>query len=754
MNNNNQLLEIVKSGDLQKIQEELIIQSFMTKDGLLDSNHWFPFGDDENNLTVIENQQDSPIDALLEIKNNGEDSTLERLLHTKHGSNISVEELNKMYPTPKESIAALSSDGTMNESNAIEMTISGNESINKLVISDSGRGQSKENFLATFCSNNGQKKSEKHNKKYLNGAFGAGIMGPFRHSKEYMCVIISKVPDENITSYTLTTIEKHDDKVGGQVKYLAPHGKPLTVEGSGLVNQRPFGTDIIFPDFNLNDENLMTKESENKIRTILSQKLTSSMFPLVLSNNKRGTSKRIETFDEKFTEDMKEISISKEFKVEGDRLGAKISVAKKESYLNKNGINARNNIGYSSNGRTYVRTGVSEIVGRISSKDDSIGWLAEIKDSMCVDIDVSGTNGLNIFGTSRSYVKTNSFTKSMHSELQKIINNSDELREIAHRRMNDKLQSADITGDNEILKIVDEIIEASAKKNHPAIRNRTKSIEPSKKISEKIVTKDYATYFELVDRSGNPHSYTTKVPKRMEKGRIGKLKFITDASKDFFKSGRAIYDVQLRSISSDGTISITNHLSSSIWHRFLINPQHNGKGFFEIAVPDDLSIYDKYILSIQIITDENPSKFYKFDVPLKIRSKVERQNISSPSKNKDLPKINHILDVTKDQWIDHKIDENNIIWSISNVNGTFDLYFNTDNKVLKSGLGKYKSSQKGLVQKEFKKFAVKQGVSGLCAYEQTLSAAQTGEQLLVAIPSVDHITQLSCQNYFVGEKVQ
>lgn len=153
------------------------IHAVLKDAGLLQSpKHWTPYGDNESNYAIVENQQASPIPALVEKVTNGVDAILEkRCLEEGFDPEStdaprSVEEaVDRFFPNHKNWDLL-----RREQAGDLQIVADGPRMNTSLLIYDNGIGQEPENFGSTFMS---LVRGNKNKIMFLQGKYNMGGAG-------------------------------------------------------------------------------------------------------------------------------------------------------------------------------------------------------------------------------------------------------------------------------------------------------------------------------------------------------------------------------------------------------------------------------------------------------------------------------------------------------------------------------------------------------------------------------------------------
>ena len=197
--------------NLYRAREEAEVETVLASHSLLNSPaHWRPYGQIESNFSVVENQQASPIPALIEKITNGIDAILMRRCIEEEIDPSSEEAprtiegaVNQFFPDHKNWDLVKK---RRLQAERLQILADGPKMNTSLIIYDDGEGQSPEKFEETFLSLLRGNKNEVH---FVHGKYSMGGAGAvaFCGKKRYQ-LIGSKRFNEN-ASFGFTLVRRH-----------------------------------------------------------------------------------------------------------------------------------------------------------------------------------------------------------------------------------------------------------------------------------------------------------------------------------------------------------------------------------------------------------------------------------------------------------------------------------------------------------------------------------------------------------------
>ncbi len=178
--------------DFYKAQGENEVEKVLKRYSLLNSpTNWRYYGGNENNFSVVENQQSSPIPALIEKITNGIDAILMRrcieegIDPRSHEAPRTIEDaVSRFFPDHKNWDLR---EHRRIQAERLQILADGPNMNTSLIIYDEGEGQSPEDFEKTFLSLLRGNKNEVH---FVHGKYNMGGAGAvaFCGKKRYQLI--------------------------------------------------------------------------------------------------------------------------------------------------------------------------------------------------------------------------------------------------------------------------------------------------------------------------------------------------------------------------------------------------------------------------------------------------------------------------------------------------------------------------------------------------------------------------------------
>jgi hypothetical protein len=201
--------------ELYRCQVEGEVHKVLEKHGLLEApGNWRPYGGTENNFGVVENQQASPIPALVEKLTNGIDAIMEKRCIEEGICPKSPEAPRSI----EEGIATFFPDSAnwdlsaarREQAEDIQVIADGpfetRDKERSLIIYDNGVGQAPESFEDTFLSLLNGNKNEIH---FVQGKYNMGGAGAVAFCGKHRFHLIGSKRHDGASNFGFTLVRKH-----------------------------------------------------------------------------------------------------------------------------------------------------------------------------------------------------------------------------------------------------------------------------------------------------------------------------------------------------------------------------------------------------------------------------------------------------------------------------------------------------------------------------------------------------------------
>lgn len=705
-------------------------------------NNWQPLGNNESNFGVIENQQSSPIAALIEKITNSIDAILMRKClelgvdpKSPEAPQSMEEAVERFFPKFKD--WDLTSFRKQQAEN-IQILADGPRMNTSLIIYDDGEGQKPEDFEGTFLS---LLRGNKNEIKFVQGKYNMGGTGAivFCGTKRYQLIGSRKYDKSGTFGFTLIrkhplTKQEEQQKKNTWYEYFKIDGKipsfPMDQPLDLGLHNRNFETGTIIKLYSYD----LPSGSRSVISRDLNQSINEFLFepalPMYtidkeerypddrnLQRDLYGLKRRLEEDNNKYVEDY----FSEVYQVSGiGRMKATCYVFKsriedKDVKTSRESIQReffKNDMAvlFSLNGQVHAHYTFEFITRALK--------FSLLKDHLLIHVDCTGMNldfRNELFMASRDRLKSGKEAKLLREQLSKHLRNS-KLKEIYKKRK----QGITIEGGDaaELLKSLSKNLPLNAElmsllnqtfklETQPKDVKKTKQVsgEKSEKDREPFVGKRFPSYLKLKKdaKDGKP---AAQIPIGGERT----IKFATDVENTYFdrvddpgEFELAILDFQqnetkggdkpgqpkeisdvfnvIRSSPTDGTINV------------VFNPTENVKVGDTVQVKASLSGAGEEFEAIFTVKIADPEGK---PAPKPKKVEVEDNRIGLPQ---------HVL-VYRDEkegaltW--EKLSESNIEMDYETVmhpylndeDGTLEtIYINMDSNVLKTYKSKLKSAE-------------------------------------------------------------
>ena len=272
--------------DFYKAPVESEVEKVLKHYSLLDSPaNWRPYGGNENNFSVVENQQASPIPALIEKITNGIDAILMRRCieegvdpRSKEAPRTIEDGVSRFFPDHKN--WDLGKERGI-QAERLQILADGPRMDTSLIVYDDGEGQSPADFEKTFLSLLSGNKNEVH---FVHGKYNMGGAGAvaFCGKKRYQLIGSKRFNESEPFGFTLVrrhplTQEEDGRKKATWYEYLVINGQIpsfLCTEMELGLHKRKFTTGTILKLYSYN----LPSGSRSVISRDLNQSINEYLF--------------------------------------------------------------------------------------------------------------------------------------------------------------------------------------------------------------------------------------------------------------------------------------------------------------------------------------------------------------------------------------------------------------------------------------------------------------------------------------------
>ncbi|MBB5036147.1 hypothetical protein [Prosthecobacter dejongeii] len=544
-------------------QGEVEVNKLLTLSGDYSST-WCPLGDNENNYGVIENQQASPIAALIEKITNSIDARLMRLCYEAGINPRSVH-------APKTMSAAIEiffgvaaknwhlSGARKAEAETIQIVASGSKIHPCLLIYDDGEGQHPVDFEQTFLS---ILRGNKNEIPFVQGKYNMGGTGALVFCGSLRYQLIGSKRFDGSGDFGFTLVRKHPltdqeskTKKNTWYEYMKINGKipsfPISELDVGLANRKfRTGTIIKLYDYQLPPGTRGALPQEP--RRAIDQYLFEPALPIYLVDNEKrypnnkvlqmdcfGLKRRLEKDDNKYLEEKLSVEVE-DHDIGSMKITAYVFRAKVEKMTVKE---TRDNIQreyfhddmavlFSLNGQVHGHF-TSEFITR-SLK------MPLLKNHLMIHVDCTNLTynyRSELFMASRDRMKSGEHTGEVRKRVASALVKS-ELAEVYKRRQNSisveggdakdllKAFSKDLPFNKDLMRLLNQTFKIE---QHEPPRKENKKPENPKpvKTKEPFHAKRYPSFFNL--KTGKGDTFIT-IPEKDEKT----VQFSTDVENNYF----------------------------------------------------------------------------------------------------------------------------------------------------------------------------------------------------------------------------
>ena len=724
--------------------EKEIKQIEETNSLLKNPDNWTPYGEDDTNFSIFDNQQPNPVSALIEKITNSIDSVLLKkckLLGIDPMSNKAPQSMNvaveQFFDIKNGELSEITSKERKELSKDIHLIATGEEKNPDILIFDNGEGQHPKDFRDTFLS---IRKGNKNNIHFVQGQFNMGSTGAVVFCGEYRYQLIASKQDQKIFQKNneydnnpigFTLVRRHNitESEEQEKRYKNSWYEYFSINGEipsfdiddldiGLCDNIKFRTGAIIKLFSYN----LPRGCMGTIRDGLYQELNQSLYkpalPFLLSDKREKYKKGIDQLiisgndirlkDEKdiLEEDLLYVEFNSQSigSVKIKPILLKKGSDKKQQENRKRRFIGKKSIIFTINGQVHSFYGSAKV------KEWGFPYL---KDSLLIHIDCTDIKinfRQDLFKADRSSFKETPKLDKFLDKIKETLKDNSRLKEENEKRKDQLLQGANDT--NSINMIKNLLSKNPAKEDlinllksygnlFEGENNISKPKVKSKKEKKPISSKRFPSIFkvDLPEKNGE------KI-KSIPLGGKGIIKFETDVQKDYLQrpneQGKLI-------------LEILGYNSNSSEHS---NPQPNPnkvEDFFNTTItgPDDHSIKITFEPIQQLNTGDKIKLNAKLsspegDIEAIFYIKITKKGETKPKKAKESQKFNPppLIKISKknnkwikdngDEWNEDSWEDDSIIYIITSENKIDGIAINMVSNTLKKYISKKAKDSKSL----------------------------------------------------------
>jgi hypothetical protein len=734
--------------------EQEVIQ-IITEAGLWNNNgNWEFYGENENNFSVVGNQQSLPESALVEKIINSVDAVLMREClrrkiapESREAPRNIIEALERFFGISQGSLWDISVSSRKKLAENISLVATGKKESPCYSIIDLGEGQTPKRMPDTFLS---LSKSNKLRIPFVQGKFNMGGTGVFQFAGHHnLQLILSKrdpevakfEDDETRDCWGFTVVRREDPKEGrrssaytyltvdGKIpsfkadslpllpsEYSEPYGEPMRW-GTYIKlydYQMPGGlkTNILFDLYNricllLPKIALPIRFFERRIG------YTGHTFETTMS----GLSVRL--YEDKRTNLEEGFPSSSTSSVSGERMVCQIFAFRKgqsEKYRKDEGII------FTVNGQTHGHIPVSFF----NRKAVGMSYLA---DSILVTIDCtdfSGRTREDLFMNSRDRLRGGDLKDQIERELEELLNNHPGLRALRERRRREEIQ--DKLEDSKPLK---EMLEDILKKSPglsalliPGFKLKSPFDTRTVGEKEKFSGKEFPTYFRIMLDEVKLCPINSRF----------RIQYETDAENEYFERRRLRGEFRL-CIREEEVKDYTLNL----W---------NGLANLTVALPENAKIGDALTYK-SIVVD--PSRLRPFESSFQVAVLEPYNRHGGPTGTRKKPpsskegedrsilsslSLPHVIPIHKDRWSEVKFNQDSALLVKDTGDEGYDFFVNMDNICLLSEVKARSDIDAQLLSSRYKYALVLIGLALLREHVENEEEKKNGEDILKEISEV------------------
>lgn len=685
-------------------------------------SNWQLFGEDENNYSIIGNQQSKPESAIVEKLINSVDAILmaqclSKGIHpeSKDAPKSISDALIEYFQIYEGKLTNLEPRERSKLAENIGFIATGQKTNPNFTIFDKGEGQSPSRFQDTILS---LRKSNKLRIPFVQGKFNMGGTGVFRFcgEKNIQLIIskrhpeIAKYENDNLKENWGFTIIRRDDPIHGarssNYKYLAPNNQILSFTANELPilpssYPESFGKPMQWGTFIKLFEYKIGAGLRSNIQFDLYYKLSLLMPQIALpiriyerrkfpghshETNLSGLSVRV---DEDRSDNIEDnFPISGTMKVSGQKLKYSIYVFKKGKHEN---FTKEEGIIFTINGQTHGFLSKSFF----NRKGVGLNYLS---DSILVILNCSEIDGRSredLFMNSRDRLSTCPLKTEIENELEEVLKKHPGLGILKDKRRREEIELK-LTDQKPLQEVLQDILKKSPTLSKLFIQG-LKLTNPfnliGAKKTEEFVGKDFPTVFTLTKK------FPKNNPKQGHQNSKFRIEYTTNVVNDYFDRSK---DPGKFKLFINGKES--ENLDINLW---------NGYANLNVSLTDtnvgDIVHYRSEINDISQTFPISEDFYLKVIEPLvnhksqpgsrKLPSSTNQGNETKKSDGFDLP---NIIPISKENWSSQNFNEHSALKVKDGGDKGYDFYVNIDNINLLTELKPAKNTEIETIQAKYK----------------------------------------------------
>jgi len=688
-----------------EIEEEVvqILKEFRYWD---DRDSWVAYGNVQNNRSIVGNQQNSAIAALIEKIVNSIDAVLTcecfraGIEPTCSSAPLSMKQaVEKFFSIRDGYIQNLDAAERTRLAERIRLVACGTKENPAYMIIDSGEGQSPDQFPNTFLS---LLRENKNKIPFVQGKFNMGGTGVLQFTGQHSFQLIlsrrhPNIPPTDATNplrnkwgFTITRRMRPDiNQSNSTYVYLAPGGSVLSFDSESLpiypgTYPNPYAGNMLegtcIKIWNYKLQGRLKTLATLDLRYAIERYLQNPALPIRIQERRQGY--RAHTYDTTVSGLYAVIADSPDDIEQGMDTGSqivvpdvgtmevRIVVIKEELEESKK---YPSGIFFNVNGQLH-----GEISGTVVSRKTKLEYIG---DSLIVMVDCTNLPQVvreDLFMNSRDRMRECEERTALENSLYEYLKEHPGLREINARRRQKRISSA---GQTEVADVIKSLLKSDPTLS--ALFGPGQQIKvPTGPVQAAVeyVGRQFPTYFRIHNEPKNG------LNKKCPKNHTCRIEFETDANNDYFSR-----------IIDPGHIEIVGSpilLSYHLW---------NGKAVFRFAVPAVSIPGDR--LGVRIVVNDI-SRIEPLESSFSIEIEPDAPPYQ-PGGEHGEPKVTfhaipNIVEVRRNEWALHNFNEKSALKIKTNEDDTLDIFVNMDNLYLLNEINKRRSMDPEVLKHWFK----------------------------------------------------
>lgn len=671
-----------------------------------DRSLWQLYGGIANNRGIVGNQQSSPVAALVEKLVNSIDAVLIAECHRNgidpRGPNAPQTmqaAVEQFLHVRGGQIDALDAAQRTSLAGRVQLVATGTKDVPCYIIIDEGEGQTPDQFPTTFLS---LLRENKTNIPFVQGKYNMGGTGvlQFSGTQSFQLVISRRQPDLPVAEdsprrdwwgFTLVRrLEPGADQPQSTYVYLAPEGKVPAFQAPFILARpgrypdayaEPLEAGTCIKLWNYKVPQRLKAAAASHLNFHLERRLQAPALPIRIHERRqiRGLHTHLNTVMAGL---LALLSDHRDLIDSGLDTGSDLAISGvgtvqlRVVVVTKDASPARYAPGvyFNVNGQLHGELG-SDFISRRTKLDYIADTTIVLVDCTLLPPRVRE----DVFLASRDRMRHCQEREGLESSIVEYLKDHPGLRELNTRRRQERLAS--VLSDEETAHVIQDLVRSDP--TLAALFGRGSRINvPVGPIPEPApyIGRRFPTYFRLARAPRNG------LLKKCPRNRTCRIEMETDAANDYFTRSTCPGTLESR--------GVPQLQSRHLW---------NGKATLRYVLPDTCNVDDRFRVDISVIDVSRVDPFdSSFCIEVGPEAEPEPPGSQPPPPGQSVVGLPNIVEVLRDQWVQHGFDEQSAVELKYGDEGGLDLFLNMDNLHLLNEIARRRTTDPELVRYWFK----------------------------------------------------